>query len=133
MKYKKDNYFITDDKSYVNIDTVKGLLSNTYWASKRSFNTIKKSIEHSICFSLYKDDMQIGFARIVTDYSTFVYLADVIINIDYRGMGLGKWFVKKIITDKRWDGMLFMLATKDAHQLYEKFGFKKDNKLMGKK
>ena len=77
--------------------------------------------------------MQIGFARVVTDYSTFSYLADVVIDKNYRANGLGKWFVEIIIEDKRWCNLLQLLATKDAHKLYEKFGFENSNELMLKK
>jgi ribosomal protein S18 acetylase RimI-like enzyme len=65
-------------------------------------DVIKKSIDHSVCFSLFKKNLQIGFARVVTDYSTFGYLADVIIDKEYRGRGLGKWFVETIVNDERW-------------------------------
>jgi len=112
---------------------VKELLSKTYWAEKRPLDVIKKSIEHSVCFSLYKQGQQIGFARIVTDYSTFGYLADAIIAEEHRGLGLGKWFVQKIINDERWCDILLILATKDAHGLYEKYGFKNSEKLMMRK
>ena len=133
MKILMDDYYITDDSSAVNIAAVKGLLSKSYWAEKRTLKTIKESIKHSVCFSLYKKDKQIGFARMVTDYSTFGYLADVIIEEEYRGKGLGKWLVDTIINDKRWCGVFLMLATKDAHKLYEKYGFKNSERLMGKR
>lgn len=132
MKKIKDNYYITDESSEVDIKSVKKLLAKTYWAEKRSLAVIKKSINHSVCFSLYKDNQQIGFARMVTDYSTFGYLADVIIGEEHRGKGLGKWFVDTIINDKRWCGVFLMLATKDAHKLYEKYGFKNSERLMAK-
>jgi len=130
MKIIKNDYFITDVSSDVNIKFVEELLSKTYWAKKRPLEVIKQSIEHSICFSLYKQDQQIGFARMVTDYSTFGYLADAIIAEEHRGLGLGKWFVSTIINDKRWGNILLILATKDAHGLYEKYGFKNNEKLM---
>ncbi len=132
MKIIKDDCFITDASSDVNIESVKELLSRTYWAEKRPLDVIKKSIEHSVCFSLYKKGQQIGFARIVTDYSTFGYLADVIIAGEHRGLGLGKWFVENIINDERWCDIHLMLATKDAHGLYEKCGFRNSKRLMRK-
>ncbi len=130
MKIIKNDYFITDASSDVNIEFVKELLSKTYWAEKRSLDVITKSIEHSVCFSLYKKDQQIGFARIVTDYSTFGYLADAIIAEEYRGFGLGKWFVSTIINDERWCDIFLILVTKNAHGLYEKYGFNNSDKLM---
>jgi len=130
MKIVKDDYFISDDASDVDIKSVKKLLSETYWANKRPLETIKKSINHSVCFSLYKKNQQVGFARIVTDYSTCAYLADVIITRECRGKGLGKWFVETIVNDERWRDTLIMLGTKDAHKLYEQYGFRNSECLM---
>ena len=130
MKIIKDDYYISDESSDVNITSVKKLLSKTYWAEKRSLECIKKSIKHSVCFSLFKKDQQIGFARIVTDYSTCAYLADVIIMKEHRGEGLGKWFIETIVNDERWRDTLIMLGTKDAHKLYKKYGFKNSESLM---
>jgi len=132
MQIKKDNYLITDNSEAINIDFVTNILQTTYWAKDRSIETIEKSIEHSICFSLFKNTQQIGFARVITDFATFGYLADVVIDENYRNKGLGKWFVETIITDKRWDSFFLMLATKDAHKLYEKYGFNNTPRLMGR-
>jgi len=131
MQIKKDNYMITDNSEAINIDFVTNILQTTYWAKDRSKATIQKSIENSICFSLFKEKQQIGFARIITDFATFGYLADVIIDENYRNKGLGKWFVETIITDERWNNFFLTLATKDAHKLYEKYGFKNTPRLMG--
>jgi GNAT superfamily N-acetyltransferase len=130
MKIKKDDYYISDESSDVNISSVKKMLSETYWANKRPLETIKKSINHSVCFSLYEKDQQIGFARVVTDYSTCAYLADVTISKEYRGKGLGKWFIETIVNDERWRDTLIMLGTKDAHKLYEQYGFRTSEALM---
>ncbi|WP_440876774.1 GNAT family N-acetyltransferase [Thalassotalea sp. PLHSN55] len=129
--YIKNNYIIYKSKNYVDVHRVKQLLSASYWAADRSFADIKLSIEHSECFSLYEGDLQIGFARVVTDYSTFAYLADVIIDHQYRSKGLGKWLVDIVVNDSRWRKKFLVLATDDAHQLYEKHGFKQSAKLMG--
>lgn len=106
MKISKNTYCITDESSAVNIKSVKQLLSKTYWAENRPLEIIEKSIKHSVCFSLYKKDIQIGFARVVTDYSTFAYLADVIIDEKHRGNGRGLWFVGNIVNDVRWRNLL---------------------------
>ncbi len=132
MRVQKDNFHITDNKSDVKIDFVETLLRNSYWAETRSLELIKISIENSICFSLFKGDKQIGFARVVTDYATFGYLADVLIEETQRGFGLGKWLVETIIHDKRWVNKLQLLATRDAHSLYERYGFTKDEFVMGR-
>ncbi|WP_231665472.1 MULTISPECIES: GNAT family N-acetyltransferase [unclassified Pseudoalteromonas] len=116
---------------HVNFIKVQELLSASYWASERSIDVIQKSVEHSECFSLYNGEIQIGFARVVTDYSTFGYIADVIIDSNYRGQGLGKWLVETVINDPRWKDKFLLLATDDAHNLYQKYGFKQSPKLMG--
>jgi GNAT superfamily N-acetyltransferase len=100
-------------------------LSQSYWAAGRPFTIVKKAIENSLCFGIYCNKKQIGFARVVTDYSTFAYLADVFILEEYRGKGYSKKLLKTIVeypelqSIKRW-----ILATNDAHNLYAKFGFK---------
>jgi ribosomal protein S18 acetylase RimI-like enzyme len=131
LLYKKENFFIYDDVKHVNFIKVQELLSASYWASERSIDVIQKSVEHSECFSLYSGEIQIGFARVVTDYSTFGYIADVIIDSNYRGQGLGKWLVETVINDPRWKDKFLLLATDDAHSLYQKYGFKQSPKLMG--
>ena len=129
-KYIKDDFYISTSVNDVDIIRVKALLSISYWAADRAIEDIKLSIKHSACFSIYKGDLQVGFARVVTDYSTFGYLADVIIDPKCRGLGLGKYLVEFIVNDIRWSKKLLMLATNDAHNLYEKYGFKQSTKLM---
>jgi GNAT superfamily N-acetyltransferase len=131
LLYSKENFSIYDDLEHVNLSKVKELLSISYWASDRTLDTIEKSVKHSECFSLYEDETQIGFARVVTDYSTFGYIADVIVAPNYRGQGLGKWLVETVENDPRWKGKFLLLATDDAHSLYQKHGFKQSPKLMG--
>ena len=132
MIVTRNDYSITDESDAVDITAVGRLLSNTYWAENRPLATIKKSIEHSVCFTLRHSDMQIGFARIVTDCATFGYLADVVIEEQHRGKGLGVWFVETILTDARWKDLFLVLGTLDAHGLYEKFGFTNSDRLMGR-
>lgn len=121
---KPENIIISTDKSLLDINVIFNFLSGSYWANGRSINTIKKSIENSLCFGVYTGNKQIGFARIITDYSTFLYIADVFILEEYRGRGYSKKLLKTIEefpelqNIRRW-----MLATKDAHGLYEQFGF----------
>lgn len=116
---------ISTDKSLLDIDVIYNFLSSSYWAKNRPLSVIKKSIENSLTFGVYLEGNQIGFARVVTDYATFAYLADVFILETCRGKGYSKELIKRITTHpelqtvKRW-----MLATKDAHKLYSKFGFR---------
>ncbi len=115
---------ISTDKSLLDIEVIFNFLSTSYWAKGRSLQVIKKSIQNSLCFGVYLGKKQVGFARVVTDYATFAYIADVFILEDHRGKGFSKKLMEIIIgypelkNIRRW-----MLATKDAHNLYNKFGF----------
>ena len=124
--FSKGNYRISTDKRKLQFKVIQEFLSNSYWAKGRDPEITKASIRNSCCFGLYHNDNQIGFARVITDYATFAYLADVFIIEEFRGRGLSKWFMKVVFeygefkAVKRW-----MLATTDAHGLYRKFGFTK--------
>lgn len=123
--FKKENYLISSDKSKMDIKIIHGYLSNSYWAKNRSLKTTKLSIKNSLCFGVYFSKKQIGFARVITDYATFAYLADVFILEDHRGKGLSKWLMKEILNYSELQNIRrWFLATRDAHSLYEKFGFK---------
>ncbi len=123
------NYFITTDKSKINIHLIHDYLCNeSYWAKNISLEIVKKSIENSVCFSMFYKEEQIGFARVITDKATFGYLADVFIVEAHRGKGLSKWLMQTIFDNEELQGFRgWMLGTKDAHGLYEKFGFKLTN------
>lgn len=124
MEWHKDGFIITTDKSAIDITTVHGFLSSSYWAENIPVDVVKRSIEGSLCFSLLKDGQQIGFARVITDKATFAYLADVFVLEDYRGQGLSKWLMEVIMSLPELQGLRrFLLATKDAHGLYSQFGF----------
>jgi len=122
--FRKGKYFISTDKSKLDIKVIQDYLSDSYWAKNRKLKTTKLTIKNSLCFGLYFINSQIGFARVVTDYATFAYLADVFILEEHRGKGLSKWLMEVILNYgevqnlRRW-----FLATRDAHGLYEKFGF----------
>jgi len=119
-----NDLIISDDKSKLDAELIHKFISTSYWAKGRTIEEVKKSIEHSICFGVYNDGKQIGFARIVTDYTVFAYLMDVFILEEDRGKGLSKLLLKKIFEDDRLKNIKkWMLATKDAHLLYAQFGF----------
>ncbi|MDF2450287.1 MAG: GCN5-related N-acetyltransferase [Bacteroidota bacterium] len=100
------------------------LSTESYWAKNIPFETVKKSIEGSLCFGVYHLNEQVGFCRVITDHSTFAYLADVFIDKRFRGKGLSKNLMKFVLqTESLQNVRRFMLATLDAHRLYEKFGF----------
>jgi GNAT superfamily N-acetyltransferase len=116
-------YLISDDKNCIQNNCVYDMLINTYWANNRSKEVIEKSIVNSLCFGVYIDNKQIGFARCVTDYSVLYYLCDVVIEKAYRGQGLGKQLIQFITEHEKMKSLIGLLGTNDAHKLYEKFGF----------
>jgi GNAT superfamily N-acetyltransferase len=120
------SYIISTDKSSLDIEVISNFLINdSYWAQGRSIETIKKSIDNSLCFGVYANDKQIGFARVVTDYSVFAWIMDVFILDDYRKKGLGKRLMDSIVGHEKLQNLQrWGLATDDAHGLYEKYGFR---------
>ncbi len=133
MSYENGSYRISDDRKEIQLDKVERLLRSSYWASERPLETIKLSIENSICFSLFFENVQVGFARVVTDFASVAYIADLIIHPDHRAKGIGKWMFGVIHSDSRWYSRFQFLATDDAHSLYQQFGFSGSNKLMSTK
>jgi GNAT superfamily N-acetyltransferase len=123
----QNDYWITTDISKLDFESIHNWITNSYWANGRTKEVMKKVMDNSLNFGLFCNDNQVGFARVVTDYHTFAYLCDVIIDDSYRGKGLGKKLMKEVLeypdlkTMKRW-----LLFTKDAHGLYRQFGFGKD-------
>ena len=133
-----NEYLISTDKSKLNIEYIHHYLSKeSYWAKNIPMEIVQASIEGSFCFGVYHQNKQIGFARVITDYATFGYLADVFIDKDYRGKGLSKELMKFIMEQKTIKKLRrFMLATLDAHSLYAQFGFESqegNKRLMGVK
>ncbi|MGF9695704.1 GNAT family N-acetyltransferase [Paenibacillus sp. MABNR03] len=96
MDFVYGEYLISDNKEMLDIPTIKGFLARSYWANKRSDETIEKSIVSSTCYGSYQADIQVGFARVVTDDATMYWLCDVFIHEEYRGQGLGKKLIEVI-------------------------------------
>ena len=115
---------ISSDRSLIDLWVVHSFLTESYWAKGVSEEIVQRSIENSICLGAYKDGEQVGFARAVTDRATFAFLADVFVIESERGNGVGKMLVEAALNHpelrelRRW-----LLATDDAHGLYERFGF----------
>lgn len=124
MDFVKDGFTISTEKGKLDIELIHSFLNRTYWAEGISKETIRRSIEGSLCFGVFESDKQVGFARMITDKATFAYLADVFIIEEYRGRGLSKWLMQVIMSHPDLQGLRRMiLATKDAHGLYKQFGF----------
>jgi GNAT superfamily N-acetyltransferase len=122
-----NTFYVSNDKSKLDIDLIHNFLSNqSYWAKGRSRLTVEKSINHSLCFGVFDyENRQVGFARVISDHAVFAWLLDVFILEDFRGKGLGKTLLTAIMTHEDLKGLKrWGLGTKDAHGLYEKYGFK---------
>ena len=122
----RNNYTISTDKDKLDIESIhKFLAKETDWAKGIPINTLKTSIENSLNFGLYYKDQQIGFARIISDYSTIAYLGDVYILKEHRGKGLSKWLINEIMMHPNLQGLRrWILLTDTAEWLYKKYGFK---------
>jgi len=125
-EWQRDDYVISDDPARLDIAAIHRFLSTeTYWAEGRTVETVQRSVSNSLPFGLYRGEEQIGFARVVTDYATFAWVADVFIIDGFRGRGLAKWLMEVILAHPRLQGFRrWVLATKDAHELYRQFGFR---------
>lgn len=116
---------VDTDKSRLDVALIHGFLTSSYWARGIPIEVVKTSIENSLCFGLYEGAAQVGFARLVTDFSTFAYLANVFIIASHRGRGLSKVLMSAILSHPRVQGLRrWLLATRDAHGLYAQFGFR---------
>ena len=122
-------YRIMDGADGMDSVQVTALLKTTYWASHRSMETIEKSMRNSSCYGVWLEDEQklAGFARVISDHATTFYLCDVVIDPACRGRGLGKALVSYIVSLPEYKGLRGFLMTKDAHSLYEKYGFEAVN------
>lgn len=127
--WQRGDYAISTERSRLDCQLIHDFLSNhSYWAKGRSLDKVQRSIENSLCFGLYKtmadENLQIGFARVVTDYATFAWLADVFVLEAYRHQGLAQWLLETIVAHPDLQGLRrWLLATRDAHELYRRFGF----------
>lgn len=115
---------ISSDKNKLQLEVIHNFLTKSYWAKGRSLEEVKTSIEHCLCYGVYMNDKQIGFARVSTDYVVFAYLMDVFILPEYRGHGYSKELIKTINEDSKLKKCkVWMLKTLDAHGLYKQFGY----------
>lgn len=125
LEYERDDYQISNDRSRLNLPWIHSFLANdAYWSRGIPYDVFERSVANSLCFGLYKKDQQLGFARVISDFSTFAYLADVFVADEFRGQGLGKWMLECIFSHPDLQGLRrWVLATIDAHGLYSKYGF----------
>jgi N-acetylglutamate synthase-like GNAT family acetyltransferase len=121
----KKGFKISTDKGLLDFDMIFNYLDKeSYWAQGIPAERLKKAINTSMCFGIYNEDKQVGFARVVTDEATFAYICDVFILTAFRGTGLSKWLIQTIINHPELQGLRrWSLATADAQGLYSQFGF----------
>jgi N-acetylglutamate synthase-like GNAT family acetyltransferase len=121
---KRGEFLISSDKSRLDINVIYEFLTNCYWAKGIPLETVKRSIENSECFGVYEGSKLVGYARVISDKATIGYLGDVFILESHRGKGLSKWLMECIMKHPELQGFRrWILLTRDAHELYKKFGF----------
>jgi GNAT superfamily N-acetyltransferase len=129
QEWARGEYTISTDRARIDAGVVHAFVATSYWGAGISREVVERSIEHSLCFGLYRGDArrgegQVGFARVITDYATFAYVADVFVLPEHRGRKLSVWLMETIRAHPELQGLrVWRLATKDAHSLYEKVGF----------
>ena len=122
--WHRADFTISTDLSRFDLDVVHRYLAGSYWSPGIPRETMERGFRNSLCFGLFEEKRQIGMARVITDRATFAYLADVFVLEEYRGRGLSKWLMECVMAHPDLQGLRrFTLATRDAHTLYEKFGF----------
>lgn len=116
---------VSSDKALLDVDVIHGFLSHeSYWAQGISRERLERAIRHSLCFGAYDDGRQVGFARVISDYTTFAYVADVFVLPSHRGKGVSKQVMQAIKAHPALQGLRrWMLVTRDAQGLYSQFGF----------
>lgn len=123
-KLNLSDYEISTDPQRLDVDVIHSFLSSSYWAKNIPRELVERSIRHSLCFGIFHKGKQIGFARVISDFATFAYLADVFVVPEHRGKGVSKQLMETILEHRDLQGLRrFMLATLDAHGLYAQFGF----------
>ena len=122
---RKGDFFITTDRAMLDLDVIHGFLSNhAYWCKGIQYETVRKAADHSLNFSVFHQDKQIGYARVISDFATVAYLGDVFILEAYRGQGHSRWLMDQVMTHPDLQGLRrWILLTRDAHELYKKYGW----------
>ena len=126
LEWRRGDYTIRTNNAQLDLGIIHHFISNqSYWGRGRAADTVQRSLDNSLNFGVFENKQQIGFARVVTDFATFAWVADVFILEEHRGKGLAKWLMESILSHPELQGFRrWVLATRDAHELYRRFGFK---------
>jgi GNAT superfamily N-acetyltransferase len=125
LHWTRNGFELSTDPARMDLDAVHGFISQSYWGRGRSKDVMRRAMENAICFGVFREGVQVAFARVVTDRAVFAYLADVFVQPAWRGQGLSKWILEAVNAHPDLQGIKrFLLATRDAHGLYAQFGFK---------
>lgn len=123
-QWQRDDYTVSTDRDRLDVDVIHQFLTHSYWVAGIPRDLVARSIDHSLCFGLYKATEQIGFARVVTDYTHSAHIMDVFVLPPHRGQGLAVWLIECLLACPPLQGLRSMtLSTADAHELYRRFGF----------
>jgi GNAT superfamily N-acetyltransferase len=121
----RDGYTVSTDPTRLDLHAVHAFLTTCYWCPGIPLDVVVRAARGSLCFGLYHADAQVGFARVITDRATFAYLCDVYVLEGHRGRGLGEWLMRVVVGHPALQRLRrFTLVTRDAHGLYERFGFR---------
>jgi GNAT superfamily N-acetyltransferase len=125
VEESRGEYWLSSDLGQMDVDAIHGYLSRVYWSEGIPREVVERSMQNSLCFGVFCGTEQVGFARVITDFATFAYVADVFVLEQHRGRGLATWLMQFMMQHPRLQGLRrWALATRDAHGLYEKVGFK---------
>ena len=124
QEYRRGKFLISTDRKRLDLDIVHAFLTKCYWAKGIPREIVARSIENSLCFGVYEEDRQIGFARVISDFATYAYIGDVFVLESHRGRGIAKWLMECIMWHPSLQGLRrWSLVTQDAHGLYAHYGF----------
>jgi N-acetylglutamate synthase-like GNAT family acetyltransferase len=122
----QDEFTLTSDPARIDLDAAYELLAETHWAGTLSREVLRRAAENSLCFAVLRGERLVGFARIITDHATYAYLTDVVVDEEYRGRGLGLWFMGRVLDAPELQGLRrITLLTRDAEGLYRRLGFER--------
>jgi len=124
MEKHRGEFLLSTDPERLDLNLIHNFLTDSYWARGIPVEVVARSIQNSLCFGVYARGRQVGFARVISDFATYAYIADVFVLESFRGHGLGKWIIESIMQHPRLQGLRrWTLVTRDAHGLYAQFGF----------